>query len=62
MGAGADGRLSGRPTSMRRCSAGALPRRWLAYGYETALHDGKLGSPVGVAELLQPLTHGDPDA
>lgn len=30
-------------------------RRWLAYGYEPALHDGKLENPVGAAlELIAP--------
>jgi hypothetical protein len=32
-----------------------VERRWLAYGYEPALHDGTLASPVGAAlELIGP--------
>lgn len=32
-----------------------VARRWLAYGYEPALHDGKLTNPIGAAlELIAP--------
>jgi hypothetical protein len=35
-----------------------VERRWLAYGYEPALHDGSLTHPVGAAlELIAPTRH-----